>query len=48
MSAGLLPGPKAIVQQVVLGLVVAVALAVILGHAPKLTAWMKSQGDPQA
>ena len=42
-AAGIIPAPRAIVQQVVVALVVTVALAWIVGHTPSLKAWLASE-----
>lgn len=45
-AADLIPTPKAVAQQVVLGLIAAVAVAWIIGHVPALKAWLQAErGD---
>lgn len=43
MSAGLIPSGRVLVQQVVIGLVTALAVAWIIGQSPTLKAWLQKQ-----
>lgn len=45
-AADLIPTPRALAKEVVLGLIAAVAVAFIIGHIPALKAWIQAErGD---
>jgi hypothetical protein len=43
MAASIIPGPRALAQQIVIALVAAVAVAWVIGHTPPLKEWLKKQ-----
>ena len=45
-AADLIPTPKAMAKEIVLGILAAIAVAFIIGHVPALKAWIQSErGD---
>lgn len=45
MAAGIVPSGRVLAQQVVIGLVTALAVAWIIGNTPALKSWFKAQED---
>jgi hypothetical protein len=42
-AADLIPTPKAVAKEIVLGIIAAIAVAFIIGHVPALKAWIAAE-----